>query len=295
MDYVGQIFGNREIVKNQCVDSDWTLLGLRIPTRPDKYVLTRCLNCGTIIPCEISNLHRYPPKRCVLCSNIGNHSKVEPKTNTWVSKNDIAICNVKYKDEIISFYIDIDNYEDVSQYTWRISKKRSKYYVITGSFKKGTMRYLHNLIIGDVPDGYEIDHIDGNSLNNMSKNLRIVNRQENVDNQRATRIDNQIGIRGIVYNRANKKYQVDFNYHKNRFYTKDWKSIQEAVWCRYCFEEYFGLTLIKNNPLANQYDTLSAGEKEEIHQYVLKQILRNERYNSLHPNKQLPKHSKKRV
>lgn len=291
MDYVGQIFGNREIVKNQCVDSDWTLLGLRIPTRPDKYVLTRCLNCGTIIPCEISNLHRYPPKRCVLCSNIGNHSKVEPKTNTWVSKNDIAICNVKYKDEIISFYIDIDNYEDVSQYTWRISKKRSKYYVITGSFKKGTMRYLHNLIIGDVPEGYEIDHIDGNSLNNMSKNLRIVNRQENVDNQRATRIDNQIGIRGIVYNRANKKYQVDFNYHKNRFYTKDWKSIQEAVWCRYCFEEYFGLTLIKNNPLANQYDTLSAGEKEEIHQYVLKQILRNERYNSLHPDKQLPKHS----
>jgi hypothetical protein len=202
---------------------------------------------------------------------------------------------VTYNNEIVSFYIDIDDYENVSQYTWRISKKRLKYYVITGSFKKGTMRYLHNLIVGSVPNGYEVDHIDGNSLNNRSKNLRIVSRQENVDNQRATRIDNQIGIRGIAYSRANKNYKVDFYYHKNRFYTKDWQSIEEAVWCRYCFEEYFGLDLIRNNPLVNQYDILSTEEKEKIHQYVLQQILRNERYNSLHPNKQLSEHSQARV
>ena len=107
--------------------------------------------------------------------------------------------------------------------------------------------------------------------------MRLVNRQENIDNQRATRIDNQIGIRGIAYNKKSKKYKVDFNYHGKRFYTRDWDTLEEAVWCRYCFEDYFNLPAIKNNPLALQYFVLNDKEKEIIHQYVLKQIFGNER------------------
>lgn len=277
MNYIGQIFGNRKVIANQCVDENWTELELRIPTRPDKYVLTKCLNCGTIIPCEIGNLHRQPPKRCVVCSNIGNHSNIKTNTNTWAKYDDIAVCNVQYAKQIISFYIDIEDYELISKYVWRISKKRQKYYVITGSYKKGTMQYLHSMILNNNTDLYEIDHIDGNSLNNRKSNLRVVSRQSNIDNQRATRIDNQIGIRGVVYNKASKKYKVDFYYHGKRFYTKDWDSIQEAVWCRYCFEDYFNLPAIKNNPLAEQYYTLSNEKRNEIQQYVFEQILRNER------------------
>lgn len=277
MNYTGQVFGNREVIKNECSEDDWTKLGLRVPSRPDKYLLTRCLNCGSVLPCEISNLHRQPPKRCVFCSNIGNHSSVQTKTNTWAVYDDYAVCNVSYHSGIVSFYVDRPDYDAVSKRTWRIAQKRQKYYVVSGSSKKNTACYLHEMVLGGHKDGYEIDHIDGNSLNNRRANLRYVSKQENVDNQRATRIDNQIGIRGVVYVKTSGMYKVDFYNHGTRYYTKDWNTVEEAVWCRYCFEDYFGLNAIKSNPLAEQYYTLSDCAREDIKRYVLEKILGNER------------------
>lgn len=273
---VGQRFGNREIISVNCTDSDWTDLGLKVPNRKDKYVMTLCLNCGTKLPADRKNLRVQPPKRCVFCSNIGNHSNVDTLTNNWVVYDDCAVCNVTYNNHVISFYVDVCDYDLLSKYTWRISKKRQKYYVITGSAKKNTMQYLHAIVYGAVNDGMEIDHIDGNSLNNRRANLRAVSRQENIDNQRATRIDNQIGIRGIAYDKHRKTYSVDFYFHHSRYYTRPWKSIEEAVWCRKCFEDFFGLEVINNNPLAQQYLTLSNEEMESIRTYVL-EIIGNDR------------------
>lgn len=252
-------------------------IGMRVPDRKDKYVLTKCLSCGSILPAMKKNLVLCPPRRCVFCSNIGNHSGVQTSTNAWTLYDTYAVCNVMFHGSIVSFYVDSSDYDMARAYVWRISQKRQKYYVVSGSNKKGTMIYLHTLILGGCPNGMEVDHIDGNSLNNRRSNLRIVSRQQNVDNQRATRIDNQIGIRGIAYAKREKKYRVDFNYHGKRFYTRSWDTLEQAVWCRRCFEEYFDIPAIKNNPLAEQYYTLDDESKKEIEAYVLGKILGNER------------------
>ena len=275
--YVGQIFGNREIVALNCKKEDWESIGLKTPRSISRYVLTRCLNCNTIIPADQSNLRQCPPNRCVFCSNIGNFSGVNTQMNTWIIKDDMAICNVLFHKHVVSFFIDAIEYEKVSKYTWRISQKRQKYYVITGSAKKGTMKYLHQMIFSQDTNGLEIDHIDGNSLNNMRINLRLVTRQENIDNQRATRIDNSIGIRGISFDKRSKKYTVDFNFHNHRYYVKPWDTIEEAVWCRKCFEDYFNIPAIRSNPIAKNYFILPEYRQHEIQQYVLDKILGNER------------------
>lgn len=276
--YVGQQFGMRQIVSMNVDKSYWSTLGMKLPDRTDKYVLGKCLCCGAILPTLKKNLIDRPPKRCVFCSNIGNHSNIETLTNSWVIDKDVAICNVMFHDKVVSFYIDKDRYNDVKQYTWRISQKRRKYYVITGSCKKHTMKYLHQMIYGEVIDnGMEIDHIDGNSLNNRIANLRLVTRQQNIDNQKATRIDNAIGIRGVSYDKRDKLFHVDFYYHGSRYYLKPWKTVEEAVWCRKCLEDCFGITALASNPLFAQYDTLTEEQHENIHKYVLGKILGNER------------------
>ena len=46
--------------------------------------------------------------------------------------------------------------------------------------------YLHRIVfrtfISEIPKGYEIDHIDGNKLNNNINNLRLVTHKENYEN-----------------------------------------------------------------------------------------------------------------
>lgn len=273
-DLTGQTFGNRLIVKNTCSNDDWKAVGRDVPNNSNEYSLGKCLNCGAIVPTYRKELTKHPPLRCVMCSGIGNHHHIQPATNSWVINGDDAICNVLYKNTVVSFVIDSCLYDIVSKYMWRISQKRNKYYVISGSYKKGTMIYLHQLILGRPDDGLEIDHIDGNSLNNRLSNLRHVTHQENVDNIKSTRIDNNIGIRGVSFSKRDKKYVVDFNYHGSRIHFKQWNTAEEAVYCRKCIEEIFDIHMVENNPLYSEYELSDNELKENIKTYVLSKVSR---------------------
>lgn len=272
IDLTGQRFGNRIVIRDKCVAEDWININKPVPSDVSKYSLCKCVNCGATIPTDRRNIFSNPPKRCVFCSNIGNHYSLDTSTNSWVVIDDTAVCNVLYQGKVVSFVIDADRYELVSSKSWRISKKKNKLYVISGSFKKKTSIYLHQLIMGETKEGMEIDHIDGNSLNNRRSNLRFVTHQENVDNIKATRIDSSIGIRGISKDKRSKSFCVDFNYHGMRIYFKTWKTIEEAVYCRKCVESMFGLNLVNSNPIAKRYELEDASVKSEIESYVSSKV-----------------------
>lgn len=195
--------------------------------------------------------------------------------NIFVELEDCYLMKVQYKTIWYDSYIDKSDYEDVKQKHWRTSHKGNKIYLVSGSKAKNNVVYLHNMVMNyTYITGFEVDHIDGNSLNNRKNNLRIVTRQENIENS-SVRIDSKLGIRGICKTR-NDKYKVDFQHRKDRFYFKDWNTIEEAVYCRKIVEEYFGLEILKRNPLAQKYLTLTEEKKKEVENIVI-EILRKQR------------------
>lgn len=265
--YIGQIFGTRKIIANECTDEDWEKVQMPKSKNANQFKLGQCLNCGMIMPVDIKTLKRYPPKRCSFCSNIGHKKKSNTNTNSWVIYDDEAIVNIIYKNQIVTGYIDKEDYDLASKYIWRISKKKTKFYLVSGSYSKGTQIYLHHLLIGKPKDGYEVDHIDGNSLNNHKNNLRFLTKSDNCRFTQS-RFDSLIGIKGISYNKKSKKYAIDFSYNKHRFYFKEFKTIEEAVWCRYCAEKYFNMNMITYNPLFKDYNILNQNQKNNIQKYV---------------------------
>lgn len=277
INYVGQIIGTRKIIKNFCAKEDWEKAGMKYPSNPERnryYVLGQCLNCGAVKPVDIKLLKRNPPKRCSFCSNIGHHSYIASNINQFIKYQDYAIINIQYKNSIVTAYIDLDDFDKCSKKSWRISKKRNKYYVVSGPKKEQV--YLHQFVFGKAQNGYEIDHKDGNSLNNRKYNLQYLTKQENARRTKA-RTDCLIGIKGISQDKRNKKYCVDFSFNHQRFYFKQWNTIEEACWCRKCAEEYFGLDLIANNFLFPQYDILPTNKKEYIKSYTISIIKNNEK------------------
>ena len=193
--------------------------------------------------------------------------------NEYFEQDDCYLIKIQYKTEYISVYIDKEDLEKVQLYNWRTSHKRNKIYIVTGQSKNHNLMYLHNYLMNYAPiPQQEIDHIDGNSCNNRKSNLRLVLRQSNIDNTKV-RIDNQIGIRGVSQNKKNGLYKCDFSYHNQRFYFKDWKTCEEAVYCRKIAEDYFGIETLSKNPLAQQYlNKLSEKQKEKIRVYVYSKI-----------------------
>jgi len=80
----------------------------------------------------------------------------------------------------------------------------------------GKLMSLHRVIFfnhyGWCPD--EVDHIDGNRYNNDISNLRPATREENTQNAKL-RKDNVIGIKGISWHKASKKWRVQVRAYKS--------------------------------------------------------------------------------
>jgi HNH endonuclease len=66
---------------------------------------------------------------------------------------------------------------------------------------------VYSLKYGRIPEGMDVDHIDGDILNNKPDNLRLVTRAVNNRN-RKKRCDNTSGITGIRWSKYHQHYVI---------------------------------------------------------------------------------------
>lgn len=78
-----------------------------------------------------------------------------------------------------------EDYEAVSQYRWRRNRLGYVCAYVKGPGKPARLS-LHRLIL-KAEHGQEVDHVDGDKLNNQRSNLRFCTRQENMRNLRRVR------------------------------------------------------------------------------------------------------------
>lgn len=96
--------------------------------------------------------------------------------------------------------------------------------------------YAHRLawlyIFGEhAPEGMEIDHIDGNGLNNSIANLRCVDK---VNNQRNRRMNprNTSGKTGVFFCNTANKWAVQIGLNNHRKFLGHFDSLEEAIQAR---------------------------------------------------------------
>ena len=90
--------------------------------------------------------------------------------------------------------------------------------------------YVHRLIWeffnGEIPCGYEVDHVDGNPSNNKIENLRLLTHTQNLHaSRRLTK--NTSGILGVSWCSSRSKWVASVKVKENH-YRKRFNSIAEA-------------------------------------------------------------------
>ena len=176
--------------------------------------------------------------------------------------------------------IDIEDVEKCSKYKWRINNKstkmKTKLYCYTGS-GKGNQIPLHRFIT-DCDNGLEVDHINADTLDCRKINLRIVTHNQNLLNKEV-RDYKDIKISGVYYNKSKDLYKAEISKLGRRYYLRDFKKLEEAVYARYLLEiELFGdLRNVGNDEVINSYiHKLSEKERFLIEEYLKKKGLLNE-------------------
>ena len=82
--------------------------------------------------------------------------------------------------------------------------------------KQGKYTAMHTLIM-NTPRGREVDHINGNGLDNRQENLRIVNRGQNRMNCKKSK-NNNSGYKGVGWFEKAKKWRAQIQFNKKRIH-----------------------------------------------------------------------------
>ena len=100
--------------------------------------------------------------------------------------------------------VDDEDLEDLSQYKWQLSNPgyASRHIPMTDGKNIGMHRHLMN-----PPKHMEVDHINGNKLDNQRANLRIVTHATNMKNVKVHK-DSKSGIRGVYWDNTFKRWKA---------------------------------------------------------------------------------------
>lgn len=109
---------------------------------------------------------------------------------------------ISKKHGIFEILIDKEDQERVMQYNWSISKSSTDYFRVETRLPTQKLIRLHRFIMKVGPGESEVDHINGNPLDNRKSNLRLATRDQNMRNIRPDR-KNKHGYIG-VYNEGKR-------------------------------------------------------------------------------------------
>ena len=122
--------------------------------------------------------------------------------------------------------IDDADYPRVTDFKWRRSV--AGYVVAPVRGQRPKQALLHRLIM-EAPVGMEVDHIDGDPLNNRRANLRLVTHAENHQNRPRLNSNNRSGFRGVSRDVQSEKYRARLVVHGKEIYLGVFDTPEEAA------------------------------------------------------------------
>lgn len=124
--------------------------------------------------------------------------------------------------------IDEESLDMVSALVWRAEVEFHTTYAIT--FIDGKRVPMQNLILPP-PDGFVVDHIDHNGLNNVRANLRIATNLQNAWNRRKAHFRGDTDYIGVCFRpeRKTRKYIATIRHNGKNLHLGSFVTAREAA------------------------------------------------------------------
>ena len=122
----------------------------------------------------------------------------------------LPIRNIK-KENVGWAIASLEDYDKLSLYNYHLYKRRDgKFYVYCTINRKEVS--IHELIMGKAPEGYVIDHINSNGLDNRRCNLRFATLSQNSQNRIKEEGKYSSDYTGVTFCKIEKNYRSTISY-----------------------------------------------------------------------------------
>ncbi len=122
--------------------------------------------------------------------------------------------------------VDDEDFKRLSKLKWHFNYGYARNNSLNANGKKTTIR-MHRVIL-NAPKGKDVDHINGDGLDNRKQNLRVCTRSENAMNQRLSSA-NTSGYKGVVWYKRSQKWRVQVNVKNKKTHVGYFNEIGKAV------------------------------------------------------------------
>lgn len=102
--------------------------------------------------------------------------------------------------------VDNADFAELSKYKWHVAEGGGKHYAVRSVKTKGKVQTVRmSRLITGAPKGLQVDHINGDSLDNRRSNLRIVTILQNTRNRKKTK-NKTSGYLGVTWYKSLNKW-----------------------------------------------------------------------------------------
>lgn len=107
-------------------------------------------------------------------------------------------------------FVDDEDFELVSKYNWQACPSGDQFKAVSKSGHDRTI-FMHRLIM-NCPDGFVVDHINHNQLDNQKANLRICLQSENGRNRRKSFNTKTSRFKGVYWDKLTGLWRVHIRF-----------------------------------------------------------------------------------
>ena len=130
-----------------------------------------------------------------------------------------------------SFIVDEEDFHKVKKYNWQVVERDGKAIRVCRFERKngfGRNVLLHRQILGVVDPKLQVDHINGNILDNRRSNLRICSIRLNTRN-RCKPVNNKSGYKGVMWRVRSQRFEAKIKVDGKQIHLGSFTSIIEAA------------------------------------------------------------------
>lgn len=150
--------------------------------------------------------------------------------------------------------VDDEDFEYLNQWKWCVSKRSRSYYAVRKIHRNGVATTLSmHVAIMNPQTGTEIDHRDGNGLNNQRENLRPSTRVENSRNRHHFKTSKTSKYRGVYFDKKNRRWCASISPQTGQYVWLGRHATEEAAALAFdeAAKKYFGEFAALNFPEGN--------------------------------------------